>query len=107
MYLSGELGIPEKRDSPRLPWSAEIHFVLSAAYELAEQSQPTLRGEAENIAAGGIGMLCGQYLPPGTVVRGKVALSQPQAYIPTLLAVRWTQQCEDQKRYRVGLQFLV
>lgn len=107
MYLPGELGIQEKRDSPRLSWSAEIHFVLSSAYELAEQAQPTLRGEAENIAKGGIGMLCDQYLPPGAVVRGKVTLSEPQAQIPTLLEVRWIQQLDDQKRFRVGLRFLV
>lgn len=72
-----------------------------------EQSQNLLHAETENIAKGGIGMVCPRPLPPGSIVRCEIAVSDRAAYIPTLLKVRWTDLPEGRKRYRLGLQFLL
>jgi hypothetical protein len=80
---------------------------LLPALEAAEQPQQGFKGEAENISKGGIGMLCNRLLPPGMVVRCEIALLRRAVDIPTLLKVRWTDQLEGKKRYRVGLQFLL
>lgn len=97
----------EKRNSPRFPWSAEMALILLPGLETAERPEQALEAEAENIAKGGIGMLCNRPLPPGTVVRCEIAFPNQAVHIPTLLKVRWSDFLEGKKRYRVGLQFLL
>jgi hypothetical protein len=103
----GDPDINERRNSPRFPWVAEVALTLLPVLEAAEQPQQILQGETENIAKGGIGMLCNRLLTPGTVVRCEFALSHQAGHIPTLLKVRWARLLERKKRYRVGLQFLL
>jgi hypothetical protein len=102
-----DLIVEEKRDSPRFPWSAEIDLTLLPALGAAARPGRILKAEAENIAKGGIGMLCDRPIPPGTVVRCDIALSNPAVHIPTLLKVRCSYLLKGKKRYRVGLEFLL
>ncbi len=99
--------VEEKRDSPRFPWSAEIGLAVLPALEAVPRAGRVLKAEAENIAKGGIGLLCDRLIPPGTVVRCDIALSNQAVRIPTLLKVRWSCLLEGKKRYRMGLQFLL
>ena len=102
-----DLFVNEKRNSPRFPWSGEIALTLLPALEASAQSGQVLKAEAENIAKGGIGMLCDRPIAPGTVVRCDIALSNQTVHIPTLLKVRWSGPLEGKKRYRLGLEFLL
>jgi hypothetical protein len=102
-----DLTVNEKRNSPRFPWSGEIALTLLPALEASVQSGRVLKAEAENIAKGGIRMLCDQPIAPGTVVRCDVALLNQAVHIPTLLKVRWIDPLEGKKRYRLGLEFLI
>ena len=102
-----DLVAEEKRDSPRFPWSAEIGLALLPALEVVPRAGRVLKAEAENIAKGGIGLLFDRLIPPGTVVRCDIALSNQAVRIPTLLKVRWSSLLEGKKRYRMGLQFLL
>jgi c-di-GMP-binding flagellar brake protein YcgR len=88
-------------------WSTELALVLFPPIAAEEQSHAIVNAATENIAKGGIGMLCDQPIPPGTVVRCEIALSEGSAHVPTLLRVRWFEYAEQQQRYRVGLQFLI
>jgi hypothetical protein len=97
----------EKRNSPRFPWIAEIVLTPLAVLEEPEQPQQVFHGHTEDIAKGGIGVLCNRLLPPGTVVRCEIAIPNQAVHIPTLLKVRWTGLLEKKKRYRAGLQFLI
>ena len=102
-----DLGIGEKRSSPRLPWSAEVELTLLPTLGEAAQTGQVLKAEAENAAKGGIGMICDQPIVPGTVVRCDIALSAQGVHIPTILKVRWIVLPEGKKRYRLGLEFLI
>jgi len=100
-------GFEEKRGSPRFPWSAEIGVTLLPTQEAIVRPARILRGVAENIAKGGIGMFCDRPIPAGMVVRCEIALLNQVAYIPTLMKVQWTDSLDEKKRYRIGLQFLL
>jgi hypothetical protein len=102
-----DLDVDEKRSSPRFPWSAEIALTLLPNLESAARAGRVLIAEAENVAKGGIGMLCDRPLAPGTVVRCDIALLNEDVYIPTLLKVRWNHLAEDKKKYRLGLEYLI
>lgn len=99
--------VEEKRESPRFPWSAEIDLTLLPALEATARPVRVLKAEAENVAKGGIGMLCDRPIAPGTVVRCDIALSNQAAHIPTLLKVRWNYFAKDKRQYRMGLEFLL
>jgi c-di-GMP-binding flagellar brake protein YcgR len=99
-------GVEERRDSPRISWSTEIVLVLLQAFEATEEPLKILNAETQNIARGGIGMVCSSPIPPGVIVRCEIALANQVGRIPTLLKVRWTNLLEEQKLYRMGLQFL-
>lgn len=102
-----DLVIDEKRGSPRFPWSAAINLTLLPNLEVASRPGRVLKAEAENIARGGICMLCDRPIARGTVVRSEIGLSNGVASIPTLLKVRWNCFAKEKKRYRVGLEFLL
>jgi len=51
-------------------------------------------------------MVCSSPIPPGVIVRCEIGLANQVGRIPTLLKVRWTNLLEEQKLYRMGLQFL-
>ncbi len=90
-----------------MSWSSETALILLATSEEGEHSETVVSAETENIAKGGIGMLCDHPVPLGTVVRCEIAVSNGLARIPTLLRVRWLDSVGAQKRYRMGLQFLI
>ena len=97
----------EKRSSPRFPWSAEIALTLLPNLESTAPPGRVLFAVAENLAKGGIGMLCDRPLAAGTVVRCDIALLNEDVYIPTLLKVRWNHLSKDKKKYRLGLEYLL
>ena len=102
-----DLVVDEKRSSARFPWSAEIDITLLPALEVPARPGRVLKAEAENIAKGGICMLCDRPIARGTVVRCEIGVSDGIAFIPTLLKVRWNSFAKDKKQYRVGLEFLL
>jgi hypothetical protein len=80
---------------------------LLPAQEAVVRPERVLRGVAENIAKGGIGMFCDRPIAPGMVVRCEIAISNEAAYIPTLMKVQWTDSLNENNNYRMGLQFLL
>lgn len=102
-----DLSTNEKRSSPRFSWSAEIGVTLLPVLQATDRPGRMLVAEAENVAKGGIGILCDRPIAPGTIVRCDIALANKDAHIPTLLKVRWNSFVRDQKKYRLGLEFLL
>jgi hypothetical protein len=102
-----DLCTDEKRSSPRFPWSAEIDLTLLPVLQAVDLPGRVVKAEAENVAKGGIGMLCDRPIAPGTIVRCDIALLNEDVYIPTLLKVRWNHLSKDKKKYRLGLEYLI
>jgi hypothetical protein len=80
---------------------------LLSALEENEQPPQVFSAETQDIAKGGIGMVCSRPIAPGLLVRCEFALADHTARIPTLLKVRWTDSLEGKNQYRMGLQFLI
>ena len=102
-----DLTANEKRSCPRFSWSADIAVTLLPVLQAADRPGRVLRAKAENIAIGGIGMLCDLPIAPGTIVRCNIALLDENVHIPTLLKVRWNCFVRDKRKYRLGLEYLL
>lgn len=102
-----DLSTNERRSSPRYPWFAEISVALLPVLQAADRPGRTLTAEAENVAKGGIGLLCDRPIAPGTIVRCDIALLSRAVHIPTLLKVQWNHHAKEKQRYRIGLEFLL
>ena len=102
------LEIEEKRYSPRFPLDAEITGVfLDQVNSSNDQPRLLLRGIVENISRGGVGVLCDEQAPKDGVVRCEIAIPGSSGHIPTLLRARWSKRVQEQRKYRLGLEFLV
>jgi len=99
--------IPERRNSPRFPWAADVRIVVVSLLDLPEEPQLSVQGLAENVGQGGVGILSDTLLPLYAVVRCEFPISDSPAFVPTLLTVRWSSKANGKKQYRLGLQFLL
>jgi hypothetical protein len=97
----------EKRKAPRFPWVVEIAAVVCSEFEEPEQTPLVLRGSTIDIGKDGIGIASDRLLPPGVVIRCEIRIPDSEVWIPTLLKVRWSNEGDVKRRYRLGLQFLV
>src|ERR1700722_4751398 len=98
-----DLSTDEKRGSPRFRWSAKVDLTLLPVLQAADRPGRVLKAEAENVAKGGIGVLCDRPIASGTIVRCDIALVNEDVHIPTLLKVRWNSPAKDNRKYRLGL----
>ena len=85
----------------------EIAAVICSGFEVPEQTPLVLRGFTIDIGKDGIGMACDRLLRPGVVLRCEIPIPDTAAWIPTLLKVRWSNEGDVKRRYRLGLQFLL
>jgi PilZ domain len=101
-----EAEIEEKRYSRRSPCRIEARGTLLAPADSLEHSELFLRGIAENVSRGGVGLFVDQCIPVDSLVRCEFIVSE-QAAIPSLLKVRWALPQDGTSRCKIGLQFLV
>ena len=85
----------------------EARGSLLSPLEMPDRSPLMLEGVTENIGKGGVGMLSDRHVPPNAVLRCEFAISGGEMRIPTLMRVRWSDQVEGKKGYKVGLEFLL
>lgn len=97
-------GGAEKRRDPRYPVAFEFKGIEVSLLGTA-RGRP-IRGEIQDISAGGLGLLSNRPIQQFRLVRGEVLLPQVPMGIRTLLHVRWRQQSGTRSRYRMGLQFV-
>jgi len=97
----------EKRNAPRVPWVAEIAAVIGSKFGVTEQAPLVLRGFTIDIGKDGIGITGDRLLGPGVVLRCEICIPDTAVRIPTLLRVRWSNEGNAKRQYRLGLQFLV
>ena len=97
----------EKRYAPRFPWVAEIAAVIYSEFGVPEQTPLVLRGITIDVGKDGIGIAGDRLLRPGVVLRCEICIPDTSVRIPTLLKVRWSNEGDAKRQYRLGLQFLV
>ena len=74
---------------------------------MPEQAPLVLRGFTIDIGKDGIGITGDRLLGPGAVLRCEIWIPETVVRIPTLLRVRWSNEGNVKRQYRLGLQFLV
>ena len=96
----------EKRRDPRHPVAFKFKGIEVSLLGTATGRRRPIRGEVQNISAGGLGLLSDRPVEEFRLVRGEVLLPRARVGIPTLLHVRWRQPSGTRSRYRMGLQFV-
>ena len=99
--------IEEKRNAPRFPWTGDIKVTVLTSVDLPEQPQLALGSIVENISAGGVGLVSDWLPSSNAVLRCEFAIPDSAVSIPTLLRLRWSQEVEGKRKYKLGLQFLL
>ncbi len=96
----------EKRGSVR------ITYVRPVIYNALGQSghppnHDTFLGEGLDLSNGGMRIrMEGRVLPEGSVVRARIAVSEPGVTVPVLTQVRWVKE-EQPGAYQIGLRFVL
>src|SRR5215470_7394079 len=96
----------EKRRDPRAPVAVKFKGIEVSLLGTARGRRRPIRGEIQDISAGGLGLLSDWPVEEFGLVRGEVLLPPSLVGIPTLLQVRWRQPSGTRRRCRMGLQFV-
>jgi c-di-GMP-binding flagellar brake protein YcgR len=97
----------ERRRTPRFSWVAEMKGSVLSADEISKDFPDSLKAVTEDISAGGVAILADQALPANAVLRCEFAVPGSPSVIPTLMQVRWSESVEGERRYKLGLRFLL
>lgn len=95
-----------KRRDPRYPVAFKFKGMEVSLLGTARGRHRPIRGEIQDISAGGLSLLSDRPVEEFRLVRGEVLLPRARVGIPTLLQVRWRQHSGTRPRYRMGLQFV-
>src|SRR5258707_8867259 len=96
----------KERGFPR--HSANGQFTGSALPSLRGQRRPEVsQGKVTNISDGGFCMVATHPLQISALLQGRLRLARIPAEIPTLVQVRWVQRVASERRYRIGLQYVI
>jgi hypothetical protein len=74
---------------------------------VADDAEFRLLGDTENIARGGLCVISDSPIPSNSVLRCEVVVPGSSVGVPTLMQVRWAEKTVDDRRFRIGLQFLL
>ena len=105
--LVKQQGRRERRHHPRYALNCEFRGTKLSLLGAAKRTRGIIRGEIQNISAGGLCVLVDRPVKEFHLVRGEVLLPELAAGIPALTQVRWGEQVGQGSRYRMGLQFLL
>jgi len=98
-----EMSFPEKRRHERKPFLQNIRYYLPAPYRAKDRIYSY--GDSVDISEGGLGMIT--YFP---LMRGDILHFEPELKVDGITArsslVRWVKEVEDDRKYRVGLEFV-
>jgi hypothetical protein len=84
----------------------ELRASLLTRVSLADEADFHLLGETKDIARGGVCVVSDRVIPTNSVLRCEVVVPGSSVGVPTLMQVRWTEGLDD-RRFRIGLQFLL
>jgi hypothetical protein len=102
-----EVKIEEKRHSRRLLCNLETRSEVLSALEPVQDPQFLVQGLAENISAGGIGMVAEKVVSAESLVRVEFVVPESNFAIPSLLKVQWCDNIPGSTKYKVGLKFML
>ena len=98
-----EKSFGEKRRYERKPFFEKIRYYLLATYR--EKDRIYSHGSGIDISFGGLGMITDFPL-----MRGDVLFFEPEIKVNGIMAkssvVRWIKEFDDDRKYRVGLEFV-
>jgi PilZ domain len=70
-------------------------------------SKAIIRGQIQNISAGGLRMITNQAIKKFALIRGEVSLHNLPVGVPSIMEVRWTRRLAGGARYELGLRFVL
>ena len=97
----------DRRQSVRSPWVVKIQGRCLSPLEVQDGPPIILLGITENISRRGVGLLSDRFVPAYAVLRCELLIVGTDVHVATLARVRWSQQVAANKRYRLGLEFLL
>jgi hypothetical protein len=96
----------QRRIFARFPVTMELRASLLMRVSLANEAEFHLLGETTDIARGGVCVVSDRTIPTNSVLRCEMVIPGSSIGVPTLMQVRWTEALDD-RRFRIGLQFLL
>jgi hypothetical protein len=97
----------ERRSFARYPASIELRASLLTRVEVSGGAELSILGNTDNISRGGVCVISDRTIPCNSVLRCEMVVPGSSVGVPTLMQVRWAEKGQDERRYRVGLQFLL
>ena len=98
---------PEKRNTPRFPWIAQIRGVVPPDLKTGQLTLERVQGGTRDISSAGLGINSDRQVLPGSVLRCEITAQSIPVPIPTLLRVCWSDSVATEGKYRIGLTFLI
>ena len=96
-----------KRRHPRYGLTSKVRGREITLLGTSQRSKAVVRGQIQNISAGGLCLETAQRIRVSSLVRCEIPLPRIPVAIPTLMQVRWAHRNATGHTYRVGLQFLL
>jgi hypothetical protein len=98
-----EMSFAEKRKHERKPFIKNIRYYLPAPHR--DRDRIYSNGDSIDISEGGLGMIT--YFP---LMRGDILFFEPEIKTNGIMAkssvVRWVREHDNDRKYRVGLEFI-
>ena len=95
------------RHHPRYPFICHLKGSACTPQVPAEPPKRVIRGQVQDISAGGLCLLTKESMEVSYLLRGEIFFPESPAPIPTLMRVQWSQESLEEDGYRIGLQFLI
>ncbi len=96
----------KKRGNSRHPANGQFRGSTLPSLRGQRRSEVS-QGKVSNISDGGFCMVATHPLQISALLQGRLRLARIPAEIPTLVQVRWVQRVASERRYRIGVQYVI
>jgi len=97
----------DQRQERRYPFSGLVRAHDLPLYGLSKALRRPIPGIVKDISSGGLSILSDRALKPSSLLRCAIRFSDLPVSLPVLSQVRWIQRDGGERKYKIGLQFLL
>ncbi|PYV36463.1 MAG: hypothetical protein DMG06_30650 [Acidobacteria bacterium] len=102
----------DQRQERRYPFSGLVRAHDLPLYGLSKALRRPIPGIVKDISSGGLSILSlsilsDRALKPSSLLRCAIRFSDLPVSLPVLSQVRWIQRDDGERKYKIGLQFLL
>ena len=97
----------DQRQERRYPFSGLVRAHDLPLYGLSKALRRPIPGIVKDISCGGLSILSDRALKPSSLLRCAIRFSDLPVSLPVLSQVRWIQRDDGERKYKIGLQFLL